>query len=95
MAKPSNKRPRFTPNLAIPTKDTLISGIRQWVCQRVEGEVHFTYLHQLTFEDLMLLARAMGYQGHGSQPVPARPIPTRPSREIPPVVEGGTDATQA
>lgn len=45
------------------SKGALQRGITGWVRQRTgDAEVYFSYLHQLTTGDMLLLARAMGYQ---------------------------------
>jgi hypothetical protein len=64
----ADDRDRLTDSAAIwrhgaqTTKGPLIAGIRQWVEQRTGlTMVGFAYIHQLTYDDLLLLALAMGY----------------------------------
>jgi hypothetical protein len=58
---------RFVPSDRA-TKDSLYHGIRQWVSNRLGREVRFSYLDKCTFEDLELLAMAMGYKPKGKPP---------------------------
>jgi len=57
------------------TKSSLSAGVTQWCRLRTRNhEAEFSYLKSLTYSDLMLLARAMGF----------RPRPSRRKRRLAP-----------
>lgn len=70
-------KPPFNAGLPKPSKNQLRHGIYLWVKDRIEGYIGFSYLDSLSYDDMMLFARAMGYTGPGSDPVPVPAVAHR------------------
>ena len=57
------KQDEFLPRVEFRhTKESLIKGINAWVSKRLKAETHVHGLRAMTEDDLLKLAKAMGYR---------------------------------